>query len=660
MVRKTRGLACLIGAAVWLLAAGVAIGAPGATTTAGVSLGSIERPASGLYVLDRAIGFNVLDAAAIDPKSGRIMLIGHRDKRYGGGQIPYFELLATLLEYPRPRFTMVPTPESSVVWRNFFKGGYDDRIIDAFLSLYSDGEANANALALLGLPASGADKSALTAAVLHRANDERRARELLPTQPDLLRAALLAAWTAPDGLQFGPTVMRSAFNLHVAVGTDYIEVAPDSALASVMLDADYAGKGLLHMRGVDSSVPGYRTEFAFDRSGPLNLGQATTERVWFSVGRLALVKSTDGNTLETRSVSMRVNIRGSEYNPSNPQIDPRSEKPTPYAALLTALYEPLSEKLAPLHALSECAKLAAVARWLHARDSRLALPKGGRTRWRGPESVPGHFYVYLGIPPSHPLTATKLTLEAVCAVDGGVSLDPFPGDSGLPDIHVDPAALDLNKTTLAAPPPISGLPPGMKPFAWVKNVPGQPAYQVAAVTPADTGEDLTAAPGTDTKAFDQLDSVATSSGQAKAAALIETKAHEAMLGFDTAGEPGSAPMVSVRPVQAVPVSAIPDRVKLDPVFKKLYADMTQQQKQIEQVSSQITQVKQQIQSAPPDQIGDLQVREANLKQRNSDLEAQRNFDKVKIYTSFNVNVNVVPDAGSSASSGASEQGGNPP
>ena len=66
-----------------------------------------------VYALEHALAFNVLDKVAFDPSSGQISLLGHFDDRYRGPGIPYLQHLATLLDSPRPRFTLNWTPESS-------------------------------------------------------------------------------------------------------------------------------------------------------------------------------------------------------------------------------------------------------------------------------------------------------------------------------------------------------------------------------------------------------------------------------------------------------------------------------------------------------------------------------------------------------------------
>ena len=66
----------------------------------------------GIYALDDQLEFNVLDSAYFDPAGDQLSLIGHFDPRFEGPRIPYLQLLATLLESPKPEFTLTWTPES--------------------------------------------------------------------------------------------------------------------------------------------------------------------------------------------------------------------------------------------------------------------------------------------------------------------------------------------------------------------------------------------------------------------------------------------------------------------------------------------------------------------------------------------------------------------
>jgi PDZ domain len=66
----------------------------------------------GIYKLDREYDFNVLDAVYYDAATNQISLTGHRDGRFKGSRIPYLQHLATLLETPKPSFTLTVTPAS--------------------------------------------------------------------------------------------------------------------------------------------------------------------------------------------------------------------------------------------------------------------------------------------------------------------------------------------------------------------------------------------------------------------------------------------------------------------------------------------------------------------------------------------------------------------
>jgi hypothetical protein len=67
----------------------------------------------GLYEVEAKIPFNVLDSVYYDTATGNLALIGHHDDRFKGAGIPYLQHLATLLESPKPEFSLKWTPESS-------------------------------------------------------------------------------------------------------------------------------------------------------------------------------------------------------------------------------------------------------------------------------------------------------------------------------------------------------------------------------------------------------------------------------------------------------------------------------------------------------------------------------------------------------------------
>lgn len=68
---------------------------------------------TGLYSAESEYNFNVLDDVTFDAASGALSLVGHRDPSYSGPRIPYLQYLATLLESPKPEFTLTLTQDSS-------------------------------------------------------------------------------------------------------------------------------------------------------------------------------------------------------------------------------------------------------------------------------------------------------------------------------------------------------------------------------------------------------------------------------------------------------------------------------------------------------------------------------------------------------------------
>ena len=76
---------------------------------------------TGFYQLEQDIAFNVLDRVAFDPSTGQLSLMGHLDDRYVYQRIPYLQHLATLLESPRPEFSLNWTPDSEARVDQLFK-----------------------------------------------------------------------------------------------------------------------------------------------------------------------------------------------------------------------------------------------------------------------------------------------------------------------------------------------------------------------------------------------------------------------------------------------------------------------------------------------------------------------------------------------------------
>ncbi|MCX5817504.1 MAG: PDZ domain-containing protein [Proteobacteria bacterium] len=70
-----------------------------------------ENP-SAVSAIDALDYINVLDQVVLDPKSGQITIIGHYDKDYDTGVIPFLDLLKTALVYPAPVLNLKPTPDT--------------------------------------------------------------------------------------------------------------------------------------------------------------------------------------------------------------------------------------------------------------------------------------------------------------------------------------------------------------------------------------------------------------------------------------------------------------------------------------------------------------------------------------------------------------------
>ncbi|MBI2494709.1 MAG: hypothetical protein HYV94_21775, partial [Candidatus Rokubacteria bacterium] len=94
---------------------------PRAAPAAAGAAASPAKPGGGVFELEAAIDFNVLDAVVFDKRTGRVTLLGHHDPKYKTTKIPYLQHLAELLDRPEPRFTLNWTPESEAQVGRLFR-----------------------------------------------------------------------------------------------------------------------------------------------------------------------------------------------------------------------------------------------------------------------------------------------------------------------------------------------------------------------------------------------------------------------------------------------------------------------------------------------------------------------------------------------------------
>lgn len=91
------------------------------TPATAAATATVPSSGPGMFALQSAIDFNILEAVTFDPKTGHLTLVGHRESRYGTSKIPYLEHLAELLERPDPRFTLNWTSESEAQVNRLFR-----------------------------------------------------------------------------------------------------------------------------------------------------------------------------------------------------------------------------------------------------------------------------------------------------------------------------------------------------------------------------------------------------------------------------------------------------------------------------------------------------------------------------------------------------------
>jgi PDZ domain len=215
-----------------------------------------------------------------------------------------------------------------------------------------------------------------------------------------------------DGIQIPPSVVNELFGVRPEMYPEYLGVPGDSLLARAMFHGDYLGKQMTNRVNLKRKIPGYETDFEFDRKHPEFHRTESTFRLWISIEKLTVAQSDGGGTLRFSDAKMRFNIRE-----LGPDLQDSSSKPGGYEELLTSLYDDLAQEYFTLHELREAAKLAAAAQWLHRKKPSLRFPSEGRVQWLGPNRVPGVVYIYLS--PGAAAETIKPTILAM----GGVSMD---------------------------------------------------------------------------------------------------------------------------------------------------------------------------------------------------------------------------------------------
>lgn len=285
-----------------------------------------------------------------------------------------------------------------------------------------------------------------------------------------------------------PEVLARTIGPQLEMVPEYRAVDARSALARVLFSADYLGKTLINMPALQQKIPRYQSEFAFERDNPDKVGEwhdTGQNHLWFSVDRLDLAQSPDGNTLQTRSATMRINIRE-----KLPDGGDAPATPGGYDELLTSLYDDFAREFPVLHELRETAKLTGVAHWLNSKRPGFHLPTSGRISWTGEATAPGILYLTFS-PKERPGR-----LAAALSAMGGVRLRAA---SEWYEINQDTSVVDLRPSRLVRPPAqentalvakILRLPadvPVPQPVGWVNHETrdGQDITAVSIVPPED-------------------------------------------------------------------------------------------------------------------------------------------------------------------------------
>jgi len=290
------------------------------------------------------------------------------------------------------------------------------------------GEAMDDGLGIIGRPSVASYDSARARGI---GPENAYDTVMIPEMTRQVKAALAPAMNSLfdhlDEVQVPNEILAPLLKIQPEVVPEFLGLDAHSQLARVLFESDYLGKTLVNKLELRNKIPGYETAFGFERRNPAGRGSSTEAscRIWISVDRLDLVPSSDGDSLVTTGVKMRINMENKSGS--------GSDCAAAYGNLLTSLYDQLAVEFGVLHELSECAKIAAVARWLKEKEPDLTLPQTGRVAWNAPSKVSGLLFVQWS--PKRPRPgAPAVAMEAM----GGVSLVIPPPGLQAPRTYVPP------------------------------------------------------------------------------------------------------------------------------------------------------------------------------------------------------------------------------
>lgn len=285
-------------------------------------------------------------------------------------------------------------------------------------------------------------------------------RQLRP----ILEQAMNRVWERTEQIIVPPEVLHETLGAAVEVVPEYYGLDPSTQLARVMFEADYLGKQLPNRADLEGRIPGYQTDFSFERSRPGAKFQSTArQHMWVSIDQANFEESADRLSLKTREIKMRFNIREIVGGRSVPA------PPGEYEQMLTSLYDEFAAEFSVLHELREAAKLALVAKWVRARLPEFALPREGRLPASPPSRAPGLLYLAWSPRPG----AISASLMAMGGMDFVVAPGSLPFDLNFPPFSrataVDVAESDEPDAVVAKALARAGDRPWLRPVAAVSS-----------------------------------------------------------------------------------------------------------------------------------------------------------------------------------------------
>ncbi len=201
-----------------------------------------------------------------------------------------------------------------------------------------------------------------------------------------------------------------------------IDLEPNTQLARVLFEADYAFKVFATRHELLANIPGFKLRPEFAAANP-NGGDAKAGRIWMEPQSVEMTVAPSRSVVDFGAARMVVRAADASdlIDFKNKDFDKADLYMEWSAGHLMGHYDDYARVIPAFHEVREVAKVIALAQWLRAQDVRVDMSEVAQTPWDAPETFP---LISALTQSARVLPNGTSELTTYLIVDGGVSFKP--------------------------------------------------------------------------------------------------------------------------------------------------------------------------------------------------------------------------------------------